>query len=359
MILIKKILFVLLFFVTIGCIEPFTLNIDDYQKVLVIDGFISDENGYQSVKIGRSAFVSEENKYFPEKQCQVNVRDDKGNSFNFEEYTSGNYRCLIGKEYLTIGTRFKIYIKTQDGREYESDFDELLACPPIDKIYYEVQKHDTYDPINPEYGIQFFVETNVTGNYADNYRWNHIETWEYHSKYPLEYYFDGAIKRWKFRSDSMFYCWKTESVKEIFTMTTKRYSTKNIVVPIRFVSNQTNRLKFGYSLLVKQYSLCDAAFQYWYKMQQQLQETGGLYEKQPMSIFGNIKCTTHPEEIVMGFFYASSMQEKRIFVNGNFNFDIYDFHCTPYMIESDQLYGFLMSLQEIDFPFWILKTDHG
>ncbi|MBN2349217.1 MAG: DUF4249 domain-containing protein [Bacteroidales bacterium] len=352
----SKLVPVIFFFLTMGCIEPFTPDIDDHQPVLVIEGNITNEEGYQYITISRSSIVGKEEHYFPERLSDVIILDDKGNSFNCDEYSGGHYRCWMGQEYLTAGTQYKVNVKTQDGREYESDFDELLACPPIDKIYYEVQERATYDPQFPEYGIQLYVETDATGNFVDNFRWKIIETWEYHSEYLLEYYYDGDFKEFFGPKDSLFYCWKTEPVNEIYTISTKQLSSKNLKVPVRFVSNQTNRLKYGYTALVKQYSLSDAAFEYWDKIQKQVQETGGLYETQPLRIFGNIRCISHPEEIALGFFYATSLQEKRIFVNEDFDFYINDYLCAPLQTDAMEFFDFLRTLTRADFPYWILKT---
>ncbi|MBN2349215.1 MAG: DUF4249 domain-containing protein [Bacteroidales bacterium] len=354
----RKKLQALFFLFLIGCIEPFTPDLGDYQKTLVVDGNITNKDGYQYISIGYYSGVGEEKKYVPELRCQVSVLDDKGNIFNFEEYHLGNYKGLIGQEFLTPGRKYRLYFRTQEGKEYESEFDELLACPPIDSLYYEIQERGTYDIDNPEYGIQFYVKTDATGDYADNYLWKHDETWEYHSKYLLEYYYDGNYRKFNGKKDSLFFCWKTETVNEIFTISAKQYTEKKLIVPVRYVSNQTNHLKIGYSLLVKQYSLSDAAYEFWNKVKKQVQESGGLYETQPERILGNIKCISNPEEMVLGFFYASAVQEKRIFVDGKFDFYIYDYPCMPQEADEDAevFFNFIFSLKKEHFPYWLLKT---
>ena len=50
-------------------------------------------------------------------------------------------------------------------------------------------------------------------------------------------------------------------------------------------------------------------------MRRQQQESGGLYETQPLQIRGNVYNINDPEELVLGFFNVSSSSEKRIFVD--------------------------------------------
>ena len=113
-------------------------------------------------------------------------------------------------------------------------------------------------------------------------------------------------------------------------------------------------MKIKYSLLVKQYSLSNEAYDYWFQLQKQSQESGGLYETQPARVSGNISNVNDNEEVVLGFFNASSVTEKRIFVAESFNFGIYDARCTLDTIGPDRplhsytLYPvYLISLNEI------------
>ena len=110
------------------------------------------------------------------------------------------------------------------------------------------------------------------------------------------------------------------------------------------MSNQTPRLQEKYSLLVKQHSLTRGAFQYWDKMKAQSDDTGGLFETQPVSSTGNICNVDDPEEKVLGYFFVTQVQKKRIMVSEDFEFPIALFDCpldTAYTLED---YG-------VDYPY--------
>ena len=84
--------------------------------------------------------------------------------------------------------------------------------------------------------------------------------------------------------------------------------------PIAFISGETERLLIKYSLLVKQYSISRNTYLYWNKLKTTNQEIGSLYDPVPSFLPGNIRCTTRENEIVLGYFQASGMNKKRIFV---------------------------------------------
>ena len=333
----KNIIIPVFIFITLaGCIEPFTPNIDESEESLVIEGQITDQEGYHYIHISRTAPYYDPHK-IPEPDCQVEVVDNYGNIFEFYESDSGLYMQWIPKDFLNIGTQYKVKVITTDGNIYESDFNELLSpSPPIDNIYYEIEVRETNDPDKPLNGIQFYLDLNVPGDFARNYRWELEETWEYEAAYRIQYYYDGIIHE----IDDPFFlfrCWRTEPIHKIYTFTT-RYSTSNTInkFPLNYVSNQSNRLKIKYSLLVKQYSLSNTAYDYWFQVQKQSQERGGLYETQPVQIQGNISNINDPEEVVLGFFDVSSVPEKRIFVSESFNFRIHDAKCYLRVIDYDR-----------------------
>jgi len=317
----KKILIPVFIFIEItGCIEPFMPKIDESQESLVIEGQITDQEGYHYIHISRSANFNDPYK-IPEQDCLVEVINNKGNIFQFYESEPGLYETWMEQKYLTLGTQYKLQVTTADGNEYQSDYELLLSpSPPVDSIYYELEIRETYDPDFPIYGIQFYIDLDATNDFARNYRWELEETWEYHSGYWIQYYYDGTLHNME-NPFLLYFCWRTEPIRKIYTATT-RYSTSNKIkkYPLLYVSNQSNRLAIKYSLLIKQYSLSNAAYDYWDQLKKQNQESGGLYETQPARVRGNISNINDPGEEVLGFFYISSVTKKRIFVTGPFNF---------------------------------------
>ncbi|MBA7618032.1 hypothetical protein ES703_25351 [subsurface metagenome] len=191
-----------------------------------------------------------------------------------------------------------------------------------------MQKVETRDPYLTYYGIQFFVDVDGIGTTDNYFRWKMEETWEYHAQHLITHYYDnGMIDAYSY-TDNIWECWGTRPVPMVFTKSTTDLNENNLrKVPLNYVSNQTERLKIRYSLLVKQYSLSRKAFNYWNELKLQSQETGGLYEGQPVTISGNIYNSSDSDEIVLGYFDASAVQEKRILVENTFDFWIFNSTC--------------------------------
>ncbi|UCG28385.1 MAG: DUF4249 family protein, partial [Bacteroidales bacterium] len=169
-------------------------------------------------------------------------------------------------------------------------------------------------------GIQFFIDADPQDDIDRKFRWELVETWEYEAENFIQYYYDGLLHEYP-DPWALFRCWKTDNIHSIFaTSTYNSTSTKIKRFPLNYVSNQSNRLRIKYSLLVKQYCVSDEAYEYWYQLQKQSQESGGFYETQPPQLTGNIYNVDDPEENVLGYFYVSSAAEKRIFVDENFLF---------------------------------------
>ena len=297
-----------------SCIEPFEPVIKETREVLVINGKITDQPGIHVVEISRSTPYNEPF-YQPVGGCVVTVTDENGDMILFMERELGKYSADIPGSFLAVGKAYSLQVYTPDQKEYWSDYDTLLACPPIDTIYYEVETRETSDPNFTLGGIQFYID--MTGKPTDSryFMWQMEETWEYWAALFGQYIWWGGPVI-KFHSNELYKCWKTYPIGEIFTETTRNLS-KNALTrnSLNFVSNETDRLKVIYSLLVKQQSLTRRSYVYWEKMKAQSSETGGLYEIQPSSAIGNIYNISDPDEVVLGIFYATQQRTKRIMVN--------------------------------------------
>jgi len=56
-------------------------------------------------------------------------------------------------------------------------------------------------------------------------------------------------------------------------------------------------------------------YDYWKRLKEFNQDVGTLYDRVPLSIYGNITCCNNTEISVLGYFYAADVKKKRIFIN--------------------------------------------
>lgn len=343
--------FLILAIMLSSCIMTYEPHIDSKNiNKFVVSGQVTDNSDYQTVSVSMASPIGDP-QYIPVSGCYVRIFDDKGNEFVMQEAEAGIYKGRIERNYLTPGTSFKVEILTSDGINIDSDFDRMSECPVVDSVYYVRKEIQTNIRNQITRGLQFYIDLNCGNINSHFFRWEVIETWEYHVDFPREWYYDGTIHHIYPPDYSRKVCWSTKLVKNIYTLSTQDLvENKYYMLPLNFVDNHTSRLMYGYSLLINQIAMSEAAYSYWDQLRINSSEQGGLYEKQPLSIRGNLHNNTNPDQVVLGFFSASSVKSKRIFVRDveNFAFD-FTTYCSPDTLRV----GGLHSIDPSEYPAFL------
>ncbi len=306
----------LLLLVCNSCIEPYEPIINERQEVMVIDGMITDKPGIHRVTVSLSTPYN--NPLFePVGGCVVTVQDEMGNMEYYSEswQNEGVYEAWLDEPFLGVGKAYSLEVVTPADREYRSDYDSLLSCPPIDSLYYIQKFSGGTDPEDNWHGIRFYNDVRGHRGGTRNYRWKATATWEYHSPYTAQYVWYKGVSI-PYLEDTVSTCYLTETIETVYAASTRLLSENSIYQnKLHYVSDQTPRLAERYSLLVEQHSLTDQAYAYWEKLAAQSANSASLYETQPSSSQGNIYNTRWSHEKVLGCFYATQIREERIFVD--------------------------------------------
>jgi len=310
-----------------SCIGPYEHENANTVKSIVVDALITDEKEDHKIIISQSTILSAP-VWDPVSNANVVVIDKGGNIFEFDESNSkkGVYEGKIDREYLVAGNAFKISFTTHEGLEYESAFEDMLACSEVDSIYYEVNnEYYRAEGQGMERGVEFFLDVKADENFSSYYRWHIEEAYEYHATWPIERFW--RAEWWHIEPDYKYFtCYKSEPIFAIFSGTTAHLN-ENVYMkqPLNFVNNKSQKLFYRYSILVKQMSISDKAHYYWEGLKDNNQTAGGLYNSQPVKVIGNVVCLSNPEEVVLGYFGVSSVKTKRIsMIKADFNGLIYD-----------------------------------
>jgi hypothetical protein len=330
----QHLVYFLLILLFAGCIEPFSPNLQgEDENSYVVSGAVTNKEGYQVVSLTKGAPIDQP-LHIPVSGATLSIEDDQGHVFNMEEFAGGQYRVWINQEFLHAGISFRLHIILSNGEEILSDYDLMHASPEVDSIYYERLKM-----ISPVSGanveaVQFYTDFHGSETDSRYYRWSAVETWEHHSPWPIQYFYDGAlhvVDPWDY---SLSVCWITEPAAQVYTLSTVNMVTNDFFrLPILYVDNSSARLLFGYSVLITQHALSEAAYNYWEQLRINNDRRGGLYEKQPLPVTGNLKNLSNPGKKVLGFFEASGTSEKRIFIPPISDMGIYyDAICSPHII---------------------------
>jgi hypothetical protein len=319
----KKIFFLSLI-ITTGCREIYNAPIVSPDTgFLVVEGFINS-TGITEIKLSRTTKLSEGNKIVSEYGATITIEGDNNETFLLMEKDSGTY--VSDKLNLNPNEKYKLHVKTSDGKEYISDPSPYRLTPAIDSITWK-----------RENGLQIYVNTHDPQNNTRYYKWEYEETWEYHSYYlsSLEYRYEypsptpvEAVWRNALHApdSTLFRCWKSVISTNILIGSSEKLNSDVIYLPLYTIPPASEQLGVLYSVNVKQVAVSQENYYFLQKMKKNTEQLGSIFDAQPTELKGNIHCTTNPKEIVIGYIDVSQEQIKRIFIS---NAEVPDWNYNP------------------------------
>jgi hypothetical protein len=333
------------FLIISGCITKFLPETDEDPNLLVVEGMITDQQEVYKIKLSRSMPLGKNITLKPLKGCTVTIKDDLGHTYSApESSTSGTYLTAPGSFRGVVGREYILHIKTNNSTtthySYESLPMEMRAVPRIDSLFYEkvvISERNEYSSAKD--GSQVYLNAFDPQGLCKFYRWEYTETW----KFRLPYMVPNST------------CWITNNSNEINIKSTSVLTEDRISrFPLKFISNETDRLSVRYSILVNQYSLNEDEYIYWEKLQSISEEVGSLYDITPSSIPGNIFCIEDPAEQVLGYFSVSAKTSKRIYIDDNFRGLVNYYTTCPY----DTIYG-TGTIPNLNSTVWVIEENRN
>jgi hypothetical protein len=273
---------------------------------LVVDGFIN-ANGPTDIKLSRTRNITwgDTASYIFETGAHIVIEDENNNQLPLYEEYDGHY---VGSYSLSVGNYYRLRITTADQKEYLSDFVRCKITPPIDNVGWKFKDGD----------VQVFVNTHDPNNSTTYYRWDYLETWEFHSQYYSKFKYDHDTKRVVSRTEPVFVCYRTRNSNKIFLGSSAKLKEDLIHEgPLELIPNHDKRISVLYSTLVTQYALDSAGYNYWYAMKGNTENVGSIFDPQPNQTQGNIHCVTDSTEKVIGYVGAGTVQQQRLFISNS------------------------------------------
>lgn len=303
-----------LFIVTVAigasCVEPYPPPVTDANaNYLVVNGFLNSTDGRVDVRITRTIPLSATTRPPVVTGASVTVEEENGSSITVREMGEGDYAI----EGLPIdpSRRYRLRVVTPAGETCVSDYITLKATPPIDSV--------TWDT-TPD-GIRILVNAHDDTGQTIYYKWDFIETWEYHATYYSSLKFaDNISPDIVVRSeDELIYtCWRSARSNPVLISSSERLSQDVVSkFPITHIEKGNQRLLIRYSILVKQYALTRDVYDYWKALKETTEGLGGLFDPQPGQVLGNFRNESDSDNPVVGYFSGGQVQQKRFFLSSN------------------------------------------
>lgn len=313
----RAILIALSLFAT-SCVDKFWPELDnDNSQFLVVDGKISNFPGPYTVKLSYSSSILD-TLFIPNTAATITILDNQGNQEVLTMVSPGVYKTSPSGIQGIIGHDYKIEIELDNGLIYESEYEELLNPIVIEDVHFEKEWRYAQNILETDQeGLQFYVNSEPSESSKAYFFWEIEETYEYHAPYRIYFMYNGPENNdsWiddvpikKIRNvDTLYYCWKTQNLKErlIYKVeSSNEGNTSNL--PIHFVPNNDERLRWGYNILVKQYTISEKLYTFLNYLKKQNENQGGLFTSQPFQIRSNISNIQDPSEEVLGYFKVAS-----------------------------------------------------
>ncbi|HEY4107388.1 DUF4249 domain-containing protein [Puia sp.] len=306
-----KTLFLILLIASLGCRQtyqpPAIANPPDY---LVVEGFINTNAGDTTFFNLSHTVKLDTNAYHPESGAMVTVEGNDNSSFPLREITPGIYGSQLPA--LNYSVPYRLHIVTAAGKQYASDYVQLVANPPIDSISWKRLDNDVHQ------GIQIYANTHDPQNKTHYYRWDYSETWEFHSPYFATVKYVPGTGLVGYSPNTITTCWHSDRATGIFLGTSTQLSQDLIYeAPLVLIPIGSQQITVRYSILVTQYALTQEAFNWWQILQKNTEQIGSIFGVQPSANKGNIRCLTDTAETVLGFVSGGNIQSQRIFITND------------------------------------------
>jgi len=301
--------------------------IESNLNYLVVDGSLV--NGAEStlIRLSRTKRLDDNPATSGEQNAQMTVEDEEGNTIYYFQQVDNNGLYSVPGMTLDGNKKYKLRISTTDGKQYLSDDILVKESPPIDSVNWRLSND----------GVTIYTNTHDASNSTKYYQWQYLETYDYYSaNFSSVKYVPGGDdfdKMFPARSgdEMVYHCWRTVPSSQILIASSLNLSEDRInMAPIRFIPKASFEINSTYSILAKQYALTKEAFEYLQNIKKITEQTGSLFDAQPSQLTGNIRCVSNPDEPVIGYLVASTLQQKRIFIT---NFEVrpwgYFDYCPP------------------------------
>lgn len=296
-----------------GCKDEFNLELKSSDEtLLVVEGILIAGQGPTNIRLTQTMDLNNPVQIQPVLQAVLSVESLAGDVYPLMETGNGYY--THNQLPLTVGEEYRLRIVT-GGKEYLSDYVEVRVSPEIDSVTWKR---------TPD-GLFIYANAHDVTNGTRYYKWDFDETWEIRSYYTAFYQYISGTTIIPTPGPYNYRCWKYASSNTINIASTAQLESDVLSeAVVHFIPFGSERLNYRYSILLRQQSLTKAAYQYFQLMKKNTESIGTIFDPQPSELKGNIHCITDPQEGVIGFLTASTINEKRIFITAqeaNWNFE--------------------------------------
>ncbi|MBL7815525.1 MAG: DUF4249 domain-containing protein [Saprospiraceae bacterium] len=302
------VLYICLSLFTTSCIDEVKLNQEDFQSKLIVDGSISNASGPYRVLLNYSLPYTEAGLTQTVSGANVSIVEEGGQTVNLIEVSTGIYETadsfvLKGQ----IGKSYYLKIRTANGREYQSRPEKILPPVPIDtfKVAFQPKQAKPFE---------LSIKTKDPVEKGNFYRWK----WMHYDSISIckTSLTKNEAGNFSYKSFCCEKCWSIETCSGCIDIGSDALINGKYIEPT--IARLPYESKRPYFVIVEQHSVSKEYYQFWQLVSTQINNSGGIFDNAPAQIQGNIFGVTDPNEQVLGYFSATGVTLKPIYVPRDF-----------------------------------------
>ena len=245
---------------------------------LVVEGWVTDQVEPFQVSLSETVDFGLSGPLPRVTGAQVSIEDDQGNTYSLDQevgpglyQTSDSFAGVRGRSY-------RLQIMTPDGEQYASIWELLSPVPPIDTLVSNLNTFiGGFPTFNVTINIVVFVNYTDPQGKGDFYRW--------------KIYIDGDLL-----TDPPNLLLAEDRIED--------GNQRSLELNFGIVS--------GLRVRVEQMSLSESAHDFLSLLKSQTLDLGEPFGVAPAPILGNISNQNDPNQMVLGYFGASSVSSREI-----------------------------------------------
>lgn len=293
------------------CIEPLELEANQEFFSLIVDGFITNEEGPHRIRlteVGNFAPLQNGGLNRWEENAQVYITDQNGNVTTLVEEEFGFY-ATPDEFKAELGNSYTLEIIRSHGERFLSSAETLPKDgPDIDSLLMSFKKLPSSDPVTFESGIEIFSRFQDPAGELNFYLW--------------------TINREIFQANGCFF---SKPIEQLKTISDASQDGEIITERIMFLRDDGMRFQTKIHVDVSQYSVSSEAFEFHRLVESQLSVEGDIFDPPVGIISGNIIrdssqgpipdpdhpgeiLQADPDELVFGYFGVYNVAKKGSFI---------------------------------------------
>lgn len=286
-----------------ACVEPFYPDVSQEElQLLVVDGYINVGPGATTIRLSEVRPLTETVNYSELHGAIVQVIDNEQTHYKLEETIKGTYTAELN---LPEDRTYKLSVLLPNEKHYESSILVPKLTPPIDSLWW------TVDEV-----VNIHVASHDALALSKYYLWTFSENWQFGSPIPAVYKWENDTLQFLTvaEREAMKTCYKSFTSQGYQLGTSAAFNSDNITRVVTSIPIGSQRTSVKYAVTVTQRTLTEDEFNYQQLMNKNTDAVGSFFDPLPSELYGNIYCTSDPDELAVGYIGAYSTAHARLFI---------------------------------------------